>query len=59
VEEDDINPIQGELANLVNNSANMDVNIPAQFEPMVPLEIQEDDLMNDAKIQQQIEEEAA
>jgi hypothetical protein len=37
----------------------MEVNIPAQFEPMVPLEIQEDDLMNDAKIQQQIEEEAA
>lgn len=60
--EDDINPLQEELTNLVNNPAEMDVHIPILNGPAVdvfPLEIQEDDLMNDDEIQQQIEEEAA
>lgn len=61
VAEDDINPLQEELANLVNNPAEMEVHIPVLNGPTVdvfPLEIQEEDLMNDDEIQQQIEEEA-
>lgn len=41
------------------NLANMEIAMPAHFEPLMPLEIQEDDLMNDEEIQQQIQEEGA
>lgn len=58
----DINPIQEELANLINNPADVEVNIPVlNGSPIdvLPLEIQEENLMNDEEIQQQLEEEAA
>lgn len=58
----DLVNLNEELVNIVNNPADLEVNIPVQNGPAVnvyPLEIQEEDLMNEDEIQQQIQEEAA
>lgn len=43
----------------MNDQAGQEFNFPVFHEPMMPLEIQEDDLMNDKETQQKIEEDAA
>lgn len=48
----EIDFVQNELVDAVNNQADMEVAFPAVLEPMMPLENQEDDLMNEAEIQQ-------
>lgn len=60
--QNDFFPVQEEVAHPVNNPPTVEVNIPILNELMVdvfPLEIQEDEFMNDDEIQRQIAEEAA
>lgn len=57
VQENEVVAVQNELAALANNQAGEEINFPAFHAPMMPLEMQEDELMNDAEIQQQLQEE--
>jgi hypothetical protein len=59
--QDALNPMQEELVDALNNPPPVEVDIPifnAPVENFLPLEIQED-IMVDDEIQQQLEEEAA